>query len=370
MVPRRTVKLKEIMTHSSPQSIDLGRCRIGNGEPCFVIAEAGVNHNGDIELAHRLIDVAGDAGASAVKFQTFRADDLARPDTPKSAYQTTATGSGENQFEMLKKLELPREVHLELMDHAAARDLVFLSTPFEEGSADFLYEQGVAAFKIPSGEVTNLPFLRHVTAKGRPIILSTGGSTMDEVGAAVESIGQEGGAGQSNLVLLHCVSTYPANPAEANLRAMSALSDAFGTFVGWSDHTPGIAVALAAAALGAVVIEKHVTLDREMPGPDHAASLSPEEMSDLVAGIRTVEAALGDGQKIPSDGELEVMSVVRKSLAAARDLGAGTVLSTKDVMAVRPGSGIPPSETELILGRRLRRSLARGELLDLDMFET
>ena len=354
------------MSYTSLPPINLGRYKIGTGEPCFVIAEVGVNHNGDMELAHRLIDVAGDAGVDAVKFQTFRAEDLARPDARKAAYQERTTGDDENQFEMLKKLELPREEHQELMAHAVERGLVFLSTPFEENSADFLHSLDIAAFKLPSGELTNLPFLKHVAAKGQPIILSTGGATMDEVAAAVEVIRE---AGAADLVLLHCVSVYPADPAEANLRAMATLSGTFDAIIGWSDHTPGLAVALAAAALGAAVIEKHFTLDRSLPGPDHAASLTPDELSELVTGIRIVEAALGDGKKTPTDAEREVMSAARKSLAAARDLNTGTILSLADFMAIRPGSGMPPSELGNLLGRRLLQPLARGEFLAMDMLE-
>ncbi|MBI4635716.1 MAG: N-acetylneuraminate synthase [Candidatus Rokubacteria bacterium] len=342
------------------QAIVLGGRRVGHGEPVFVIAEAGVNHNGDVELATRLVDVAVEAGADAVKFQTFKADRLASPAAPKAGYQLQSTSPGETQLDMLRRLELSVEAHRRLKAHAEGRGLLFLSTPFDPESADLLDGLGVPAFKIGSGEVTNLPFLEYVAGKGKPVILSTGMSSLAEVGDAVGAIR---GAGNHRLVLLHCVSSYPADPGEANLRAMRALADAFRVPVGYSDHTPGVEVALAAVALGAVVVEKHFTLDRSLPGPDHRASAEPRELQALIRGIRTVERALGDGVKAPAPSEMDNRVIVRRSLAAAVDLPPGTVLTRDMVRAVRPGTGIAPAFLGAVIGHHVRRALKSGELL-------
>lgn len=345
-------------------TVTIGNRRIGAGERCFVIAEAGVNHNGDIALAQRLIDVAANAGADAVKFQTFSADRLASAAAPKAGYQKQTTSADESQHAMLKRLELSPEVHRLLIDHARTRGIMFLSSPFDEQAADFLETLGVLAFKIPSGEIDYLPFLRHVAAKGRPVILSTGMADATEVAAAVDAIAA---AGLHDLILLHCLSNYPADPAEANLRAIAAMREAHAVPVGFSDHTEGVAVALAAVALGACVIEKHFTLDRTLPGPDHRASIEPEELAALVRGIRTVEGALGDGRKRPQPSEMENRAVIRKSLVAARDLPAGETIKAGDLTAVRPGSGLSPAAASQIVGRRLRIAVAAGTPIAWDM---
>jgi N-acetylneuraminate synthase len=265
------------------QNIQVGNKLIGPGQPVFVIAEAGVNHNGDLKLARALIDVAVEAGADAVKFQTFRAERLATPDAPKAEYQVQTTGNAESQFEMLRRLELSADAHRELQAYCHERGIIFLSTPFDEEAVDLLDESGVAAFKISSGDLTNSPLLEHVASKGKPVILSTG---MSELSELIEAVSVLNTAGCENPVLLHCVSNYPADPAEVNLRAMQTMRSAFDVPVGFSDHTQGIDVALAAVALGACVIEKHFTLDRTMPGPDHRASLEPTELRELVRSIR------------------------------------------------------------------------------------
>jgi sialic acid synthase SpsE len=301
-----------------------------------------------------------------VKFQTFRADRLASASAPKAEYQARATGSGESQLEMLRRLELARETHVELLGRCRERGLVFLSTPFEEESADFLESLGVAAFKVPSGEVTNLPFLAHLARKGRPIILSTGMATLDEVSGAVRCLRENG---DPALALLHCVSRYPAEPRDANLRAMRTMADAFGVPVGYSDHTPGLEVALAAAALGAAVIEKHFTLDRSLPGPDHAASLEPGELAALVRGVRTVESALGHGRKEPVPAEAETAAVARKSLVALVDLPAGTVLDASVVGPRRPGTGLSPALAPQLVGRRTRSAIRAGTPITWEMLE-
>jgi N,N'-diacetyllegionaminate synthase len=334
---------------------------LGPGSPCFVIAEAGVNHNGDLELARGLVDAAAVAGADAVKFQTFRAEAVAAPSAPKAGYQVETTGAHESQLDMLRRLELAADAHAELKRRAEDRGLVFLSTPFDLESVDLLDSLGVAAFKVGSGELTNLPLLAEIGRRGRPVILSTGGADLAEVEAAVAALGQ---AGAPDVIVLHCVSAYPAAAEDVNLLAMRTLAERLGVAVGFSDHTVGDEVALAAVALGACILEKHFTLDRSLPGPDHGASLEPGELEALVRRVRRVEAALGDGVKRPSEGERANADAVRRSLAAARDLRAGTVLEERMLEALRPGTGIAPSRLAEVVGRRLRRDRARGELLD------
>ena len=345
--------------------VEIAGRRIGPGAPCFAIAEAGVNHNGDAGLARRLIDAAADAKADAVKFQTFSAERLSTAAAPMAAYQKTADPDG-SQLEMLRRLELPTEVWRDLFDHCRERNILFLSSPFDGKAADFLEELGVAAFKIPSGEITNPDFLKFVAEKRRPLIVSTGMADLPEVGEAVGAIRA---VGDVPVVLLHCVSAYPAPVSDCNLRAMETLRNAFGLPVGWSDHCLGNDVALAAVAMGACVIEKHLTLDKTLPGPDHAASSEPAEFAALISGIRRIADAMGDGRKAPSASEMETRNVARKSLVAACDLSRGDLLSAGDIDFRRPGTGIPPVEAASLMGRRLRTAVAEGTLLTLDMFE-
>lgn len=321
--------------------------------PPFVIAEAGVNHNGDPRLAVRLVDAAADAGADAVKFQTFRAEGLASASAPKAAYQKRGAGERESQLDMLRKLELSEEGHRRALARAKARGIKFLSTPFDEGSADFLARLGVPFFKLPSGEVTNHPLLRHVASKKRPVILSTGMCTLAEVREAVAVL-RRGGC--RDLTLLHCVSNYPADPKDANLRAMKTMADAFRLSVGWSDHTTGSAVSVAAVALGAAVIEKHFTLDKGLPGPDHAMSLDPRELKAFVAALREAAVALGDGVKRPRPCEAPIRRVARRSLVLKAPLPKGARLTAADLTSKRPGTGVPPSRLASVVGRRLRRA--------------
>jgi len=344
-------------------SVAIGTRAIGGGAPCFVIAEAGVNHNGDLDMALQLVDVAAAAGADAVKFQTFSADTLVAPSAPQFPY-TLGRGEGSvSQHEMLRRLELPHDWHDPLRARCETAGLLFLSTPFHESDADWLLAFGVPALKIPSGEVTNLPFLRHVAAMGVPIIASTGMATLAEVDEMVSTIRD---AGAPPLVLLHCVSDYPANPTDANLRAMHTMRQAFQLPVGFSDHTDGIDISLAAVALGADVIEKHFTLDRTLPGPDHRASLAPAELSALVAGIRRVESALGTGVKQPAAVELATRTCVRKSLVVARPLAEGAIVASDDLATRRPGDGLSPDTARWIVGRRLRRAVTAGHVLRED----
>jgi N-acetylneuraminate synthase len=326
----------------------------------FVIAEAGVNHNGSLELAVRLVDAAKASGADAVKFQTFRAESLATRSAHKAAYQERTTAANESQFEMLQRLELDVADHRMLIDHCKQIGIQFLSSPFDEQSADLLAEMDLPLYKVPSGEITNHPFLEHIARMGKPIILSTGMSTLGEV---EEAIGVLRSAGADQLTLLHCVTEYPAPYEEINLRAMKTLKTAFRLPVGYSDHSPGIEVAIAAVALGAEVIEKHFTLDRSSPGPDHAASLEPEELQQMVSAIRHIEVALGDGIKAPTRSELPNISVARKSVVAACGLAAGHSLTPGDLTIKRPGNGIAPKLLPTLIGRTLSKSVAKDETI-------
>jgi N-acetylneuraminate synthase/N,N'-diacetyllegionaminate synthase len=339
----------------------LGDRVIEAGAPAFLIAEAGVNHNGDAALARRLVVEAAAAGADAVKFQTFRAADLVTREAPKAAYQRETTGGDGGQREMLARLELPAEAFAALRDESARRGLVFFSSPFDEASVDVLAALGVALFKIPSGEITNLGYLRHVAAKRRPIILSTGMSTLDEIGTAVDVIRR---AGDPPLALLQCVSAYPAPAEETNLRAMDTLRDRFACPVGLSDHTTGIEVAIAAVARGAAIIEKHFTVDKTLPGPDHRASLDPAEFAALVRSVRRVETALGDGDKRPMPSETDTRRVARKSLVAARPIARGEKISREMIAIKRPGTGISPADLERAIGRTAARALAADEVIE------
>lgn len=346
-------------------ALSIGPWKIGPKQPCFVIAEAGVNHNGNLDMAFRLVDAALQAEANAVKFQIFISEQVVSATAPKAAYQREATGGTESQLEMVKKLELPPHVFKEIQSYCQSVGILFLSTPFEETSADVLESLGVPAFKIPSGEITNFPFLKHVARKHRPMIVSTGMADLEEVRDAVEVIRN---CGNADLILLHCVSNYPAKPANVNLRAMKTLADTFSVPVGFSDHTVGLEIALAAAALGASVIEKHLTLDKTLAGPDHRASLEPEEFAAMVRGIRSVESALGDGRKRPSPDELDTAAVARKSLVSTRSMSQGTILSKDDIAIRRPGTGLAPALRLELVGRRLSRDVQEGEPFQWEMF--
>lgn len=348
------------------QNIQVANKLIGPGQPVFVIAEAGVNHNGDLKMARALIDVAIEAGADAVKFQTFSADRLVTTDAPKAEYQLQTTGDAESQFEMLQRLELSADAHRELQSYCHERGIIFLSTPFDEEAVDLLDELGVPAFKISSGDLTNSPLLEYVAGKGKPVILSTG---MSELSELIEAVSVLNTAGCENPVLLHCVSNYPADPAEINLRAMNTMRSAFDVPVGFSDHTAGIHITLAAVALGACVIEKHFTLDRTLPGPDHRASLEPAELRELVRSIRSIESALGNGRKVPAASEIETAKAARRSLVAARDIPAGATLEREMVIMRRPGTGMAPAMIDSLLDRAAIRDIAAGTLLEDDMFE-
>jgi N,N'-diacetyllegionaminate synthase len=346
------------------ETIAIGERRVGNGEPCFIIGEAGVNHNGSFELALELVDVAACAGCDAVKFQTFKPERVCSPHAPKADYQLQTTAAEESQLEMGKKLELPFEAFRELHRYCHEKGIIFLSTPFDYESVDFLDKLPVPAFKIPSGEITNLFLVEHIAGKGRPLIVSTGMAVLEEVSIAVETIRE---TGNQQMVLLQCVSNYPAQPSSVNLRAMRTLEDAFGVAAGLSDHTVGTEIAFAAVALGACVIEKHFTLSQELPGPDHRASLEPAGLATLVQGIRNIESALGDGVKRPAAEELNTAAVARRSLVAAAFIPAGTALTVDLLDILRPGTGLPPSMRSKLVGRRALHDIGAGTILTLDM---
>lgn len=330
----------------------------------LIIAEAGVNHNGDLELARALVDAAADAGADMVKFQTFIADRIVTRNAAKADYQTRATESGESQYAMLKRLELDRVAHEQLIDYCRHRDIIFLSTAFDLQSVDMLVELGLDRFKVPSGEITNLPYLRHIGRHGKPVLMSTGMASLGEVEQAIEAL-EAAGTPRSLVTVLHCNTEYPTPMADVNLKAMLSMRDAFGVQVGYSDHTSGIEVAIAAVALGARVIEKHVTLDRNLPGPDHMASLEPGEFAAMVAAIRKIEAALGDGIKRPSASEAGNKGVARKSLVAACPIRSGEVFSAANLTAKRPGTGLSPMRWDEVVGRAARRDFAADEPIEL-----
>lgn len=334
----------------------------------FIIAEAGVNHNGNLKIAKKMIDVAADAGADAVKFQTFKADKLVCMDAQKAIYQQkNAVNRQESQYEMLKKLELSGQMHRELMDYCVQKDIMFLSTPFDTDSIRLLVDYEITVLKISSGEITNYPFLREVGRTGKPVILSTGMSDMDEVQAAVAVL-TENGCGK--ITLLHCNTEYPTPMQDVNLRAMCTLQEKTGLPVGYSDHTLGIEVPIAAAAMGAVVIEKHFTLDRTMEGPDHKASLEPEELQDMVRAVRNIEKALGNGIKKPSDSEIKNRDVARKSIVAKRDIRKGDIFTEENITAKRPGNGISPMRWNEVIGLVADRGYQADGQIDPEVLKT
>jgi N,N'-diacetyllegionaminate synthase len=334
----------------------------------FVIAEAGVNHNGSEEVALQLVETAARCGADAVKFQTFKADKLVCRGTEKAAYQKAATGDGD-QHSMLRLLEMSPAMHEKLVQRCAALGIEFMSTPFDEEAADFLLSLGMRRIKVPSGEITNTPFLRFLAAKNVPLIVSSGMATLAEVEHAVMVIAQERAClGLSQpldemLTLLHCTSSYPASPLDVNLRAMQTIAQATGIPVGYSDHTLGLAVSTAAVALGATVIEKHFTMNKALPGPDHRASLDPVELAQLVAQVREAEQALGSPVKGPVAAEMPVRALVRRSVCLAQDVAAGVPLRAQDLCLLRPGTGIAPSDLEVVVGRVLAHPMLAGSPL-------
>ena len=344
--------------------VRIGSKSIGENHPVFIIAEAGVNHNGDINLARGLVDVAVEAGVDAVKFQTFITEEIVTRHAEKADYQKENTSNEqESQFEMLKKLELSFKEFRELKAYCDKRGIIFLSTPFDWKSVDFLNKLKVLAFKVASGEISNFPLLSHIASKEKPIILSTGMSTLEEVEKTLEVIHK---TQNSKVVLLHCTSDYPAKIEEVNLRAMRTMHQAFHLPVGLSDHTMGIEISLAAVAMGASVIEKHFTLDKDLPGPDHKASLGPQELKDLVKAIRNIEKALGDGEKSPSRSEMNTKCITRKSIVAARHIKKGEVFNEHNLTVKRPGNGISPMRWNKVVDKKAVRDFKEDELIEID----
>lgn len=315
----------------------------------FIIAEAGVNHNGSIELAKKLIDVARDAGVDAVKFQTFKAEKLVSKNAQKADYQKQTTDSGESQFDMIKKLELDAATHHELIAYCNEKKIMFLSTPFDHDSIELLYDLGLEIFKIPSGEITNLPYLRHIGKLGKQVILSTGMADMDEIEDALDVL-TEAGTKKENITVLHANTMYPTPMEDVNLRAMVTIGNTFGVAYGYSDHTLGIEVDIAAVAMGACCIEKHFTLDKTMEGPDHKASLEPDELKAMVKAIRNIELALGSSVKKPSKSETPNIQIARKSIVAKTPIKKGEILGEDNLAVKRPGNGINPMRWDEIIG--------------------
>ena len=329
----------------------------------LIIAEAGVNHNGDLELAKKLIDVAANAGADYVKFQTFSADRIVSQSASKAEYQQQVTDASETQYQMLKRLELSYEMHLELIKHCDQQSIKFLSTGFDVESIKLLVYLGIDLIKIPSGEITNLPYLRFIGSLGLPVILSSGMSTMDEIGNALNIL-QGSGLDRSQVTVLHCTTEYPTPMDEVNLRAINSIRSAFGVAVGYSDHTVGIEVSISAVAIGASVIEKHFTLDRSLRGPDHKASLEPTELIAMVKAIRNIESALGSGIKSPSLSEIKNLHFARKSIMAKQQITKGDIFSPYNLIVKRPGDGISPMFWDSIVGQIAGRDYLPDEMID------
>jgi N,N'-diacetyllegionaminate synthase len=330
----------------------------------FIIAEAGVNHNADLSLARGLIDAAAAAGADAVKFQTAIPELVVTRYAQKAAYQKETSQADESQLEMIRKILFPMETHRELKDYCEERGVIFFSTAFDPVSLEFLEKLGQPYHKIPSGEITNLPYLRQVGAYRRPTILSTGMSALGEIEAALEVL-EQSGTNREQITVLHCNTEYPTPMTDVNLRAMQTIRDAFGVRVGYSDHTAGIEVSLAAVALGATMIEKHFTLDRNLPGPDHKASLEPGELKAMVSAIRNIELALGDGIKRPSSSESRNKDIARRSLVAVTAIRAGEAFSPANLTAKRPGSGLSPMRWDEVIGRKAPRDFLPDEMIEL-----
>ena len=327
-----------------------------------IIAEAGVNHNGSIESAKKLVEIAAESGADYVKFQTFKAETLVTKTADKAEYQQNVTDNNESQFDMLKKLELDRKTHEELIDYCNAKDIQFLSTAFDHDSIELLAELNIPLFKIPSSEITNLPYLRHIGKMGKPIIMSTGMSTLDEVHNALNIL-IESGAEKEQITILHCNTEYPTPMKDVNLKAMLTIKDELGVNIGYSDHTLGIEVPIAAVAMGATVIEKHFTLDRNMPGPDHRASLKPDELREMVVAIRNIKKAMGAGEKKPSSSETKNISVVRKSIVAKMSIKKGELFTEENLTVKRPGTGISPMGWDTVIGKAASSDYEMDDLI-------
>ena len=344
------------------RTIELSGKKIGDGHACFIIAEAGVNHNGSLELAKKLVDAAVEAGADAVKFQTFKAKELISAAAPKADYQKETTGGSDGQLEMVQQLEMSEQMTRSVAEYAAERNIIFLSTGFDETSVDLLDAIGVPGFKIGSGDLTTLPLLEFIGRKRKPVILSTGMSYLEEIQVAVETLFA---SGFPEVALLQCVSSYPADPVAANLSVIQTLKHVFGVPVGFSDHSLGSDLVIAAVALGANIIEKHLTIDVALPGPDHRMSLTPKAFAQMVSSVRVVEAARGDGVKRPTSGEQNIRDVARRSIVAACRIPQGAMITREMLTFKRPGTGISPAEWRNVIGKRTVREVPPDALIQI-----
>jgi len=346
------------------ESVQIGNFLIGPGHPCFIIAEAGVNHNGDMNVAMQLIDAAQQAGADAIKFQSFITEDLVTVNTLKAKYQENNTKITGNQFDMLKGLELTPLQHGKLKDYCQKKRISYLCTPYEHKSVDAIDKIGATAFKIASTDTTNIPLLKHIATKKHPVILSTGMCSLGEVELAVITLKKAGL--KNKIIILQCTSEYPAPMAEINLRAMKTMEQAFNCPVGFSDHTPGIGASPWAVALGACIVEKHFTLDCSLPGPDHLASIEPQELSSLVTTVREVEMALGDGIKQPMTSEIDNKEKMQKSLVSRTDISAGQEITEQNITCKRPGNGLSPAWLDKVVGKIASKNIEKDSLLTIN----
>ncbi len=350
----------------SDSMIQIDQKYIGKNCPCLIIAEAGVNHNGDVSLAQRLIDAASAAGADAVKFQTFKTENLVTIDAEKAEYQKQSDFTSDTQFDMLKKLELSETDFRVLSDYTKQKGMIFLSTAFDEDSVELLSRLNVPAYKIPSGEITNLPLLKKIALNKKPVILSTGMATISEIMEAIETLKK---FGCNEIVLLHCTTSYPAPPESVNLRVIKTLMDHFSLFTGYSDHTSGTVIPVAAVAMGACIVEKHLTLDHNLPGPDHKASIEPDEFKRMVCAIREVESAMGDGKKKIEPCEQGNRKIVRKSIVALSSINKGSIILEDMLTLKRPGTGIEPKYFKNLIGKRAKCRIKKDTVITWDMTE-
>ncbi|OIO62206.1 N-acetylneuraminate synthase [Candidatus Woesearchaeota archaeon CG10_big_fil_rev_8_21_14_0_10_47_5] len=354
------------MSAKAETTIRIGNRLIGHNQPCFIVAEAGVNHNGSIELAKRLIDGAKEAGADAVKFQTWVTGEIVTRYSKKAAYQEENWDESDSFFESIKKIELPHKAFGELSEYAKKAGIIFLSTPDDIISLDYLVGIGMPAIKIGSGGITDIRLLKRISEKNLPMILSTGMSTMEEVKDAVNILKSKG---NDKLIILHCTSNYPARTEDVNLRAMKTLQESFNTLVGYSDHTQDIATPIAAVAMGACLVEKHFTLDKNLPGPDHKASLDPKDFGGMVNNIRRTEVILGYPEKKPVEREYEIIRVIRRSIVANNDTPKGTKLMDELLAFKLPGTGLPPKDITKVIGRKTKRLIRKDEQIKLEDLE-
>ena len=342
------------------ENIKIGERHVGETSPCFIIAEAGVNHDGSVSKAKELIDAAVEAKADAVKFQSFTTDKLILSNTPKAEYHKKTTGDKDGFDDMLRQLELSESDHIEIRDYCDNRGIAFMSTPFDPDSADLLERLGVNVFKVDSGNFNNPYLVKHIAIKDKPMILSTGMTTISEIEETMSVLEE---VGNKQAILLHCTSNYPPSYEDVNLRAMMTIRNTFNTLVGYSDHTQGLCITIAAVAMGATVIEKHLTLDRSSPGPDHLASLEPREFSDLVSQVRSVEASMGSSIKRPVAAEAEVADSLRRSVVSTEKIHKGQMITRRMVDVKRPGTGLPPKYLEWVVGRVAQKDIPANQVI-------